>query len=160
MALIRNILEQVMSVSFADWVSCTNMDWLHRSHRAEKRRQDSVSHGRPHSSREPSLEQDAASCKTSPRVKDNTKCRTHRNGKPRRRAPRHAKRRKGEEAKRRPSHIDLVGLRENTLQHFRRNTRNRQLRCNKGKCLSTSKRSKFEHRFSNSISSIFDAEDM
>ena len=58
-ALIGNILEQVMSMSFAGWVSCTNMDWL-RSQRAEKRRQDSASHGRPHSSRESSLEQDAA----------------------------------------------------------------------------------------------------
>ena len=51
-ALIRSILGQVMSVSFADWVSCTHMDWLHRSHRSEKRRQDRGSHGRPHSSRE------------------------------------------------------------------------------------------------------------
>ena len=149
-----------MSVSFADWVSCTNIDWLHRSHRAEKRRQDSVSHGRPCSSKESSLEQHAESCKITPRVKDNTTCRTHRKGKPRERAPRHARRQKDEEAKRRPSPIDLVGLRENTLQHFRRNTRNRKFMCNKGKCLSTAKRSKFEHRFSNSVSSIFDAEDM
>ena len=50
-ALIGSILEQVMSVSFTDWVFCTKMDWLHPSHRAEKRRQDGVSHGRPHSSR-------------------------------------------------------------------------------------------------------------
>ena len=49
--LIKSILEQVMSVSIADWVSCTNMDWLHRSHMAEKRRQYGESHGRPHSSR-------------------------------------------------------------------------------------------------------------
>ena len=61
-------------------------------------------------------------------------------------------------AKRRPSHIGRDGLRENPLQHFRRNTRNTQIRCNKGKCLSASNRSKFEHRFSNSVSSIFDAE--
>ena len=159
-ALIGRPLGQVMSMSFADWVSCTNMDWLLRSHRAEKRRQDNASHGPPHSSRASSLEQDAESCTVTPRVKDNTKCRTYRNGKPRKRAPRPARRQKGEEAKRRPSHIDLVGLRENTLQHFRRNTTNRQLRCNWSKCLSTSKRSKFEHRFSNSASSIFDAEDM
>ena len=44
-ALIGSILEQVMSMSFADWVSGTNMDWLLRSHRAEKRRQDNASHG-------------------------------------------------------------------------------------------------------------------
>ena len=148
-----------MSVFFADLVSCTNMDWLHPSHKAEKRRQDSVSHGRPDSSKESSLEQHAESCKITPRIKDNTKCDTHRNVKPRKRAPRHARRQEGEEARRRPSHIDLVGLGENaTLQV--RNTKNRQLRCNKGKSLSASKRSKFEHRFSNSISSIFDAEDI
>ena len=149
-----------MSMSFADWVSCTNMDWLLRSHRAEKRRQDHASHGHPQSSRESSLEQDAESCTITPRVKDNTKYRTHRNGKPLKKAPRHSRRQKGDEARRRPSHIDLVGLTENTLQHFRRKTRNRQLRCNKGKCLSASKRSKFEHRFSNSVSSIFNAEDL
>ena len=156
-ALIGNILEQVMSMSFADWVSCTNMDWL-RSHRAEKRRQDSASHGRPHSSRESSLEQDAASCTITPRVKDNTQLGPIETGNRRKRAPRHARRQKGEEAKRRPSHIDLVCLRERT----RCNTsgeinRNRQLKCNKGKCLSTSKRSKFD---SNSVSSIFNAEDL
>ena len=68
----------------------------------------------------------------------------------------------GEKARRRrrPSHIDPVGLSENTLQHLKRNTRNRHLRCNKSKCLSASKRSKFEHRFSNSVSSIFNAEDL
>ena len=47
-ALIGSILEHVMAISFADWVSSTNMDWLLRSHRAEKRRQDNASHGRPH----------------------------------------------------------------------------------------------------------------
>ena len=81
--------------------------------------------------------------------------RTHRNGKPGKMAPRLARRQKGEEAKRRPSHIGLVGLRDNLSQHFRRNTRNRQLRCNKCKCLSTSKGGKFEHWFSNTVSSIF-----
>ena len=79
------------------------------------------------------------------RVKDNTKCRTHRNWKPRKRAPPLARRRKGEEAKGQPSHIGLAGLRENTLQHVRRNTRDRQLRCNEV--------------FSNCVSSIFNAED-
>ena len=62
-------------------------------------------------------------------------------------ANRRKRRRTSGEARERQSHIRPVGLRENTLQHFRRNTRNRQLRCNKGKCLSASKRSKFEHRF-------------
>ena len=128
-ALIGNVLKHVRSRSFADWVSWTNIDFLHRSHRAEKRRQDRVSHGRPHSSRESSLEQDVESCKATPRVKDNTRCKTHRNGKPRKKAPRPARRRKSGEARGRPSYIDLVGLRENTLQHVRRNTRDRQLRC-------------------------------
>ena len=114
-----------------------------------------------HSELELSLEQDAASCTITHRDKESTKCRSHRNGKPqRKKALRLAKRQKGEVAKRRPSHIGLVGLRENPLQHFRRNTRNRQIRCNKCKCVSTSKGSKFEHRFSNPFSSIFNAEDL
>ena len=56
-SLNRNVVEHVRSISFADWVSCTNKHWLHRSHRAEKRKQDRGSHGRPHSSRESSPEQ-------------------------------------------------------------------------------------------------------
>ena len=156
------------SRSFVAWVSCTKKDWLHRSHRAEKRRQDSVSHGRPYSSKESSLkqyaesslEQDDDSCKTMPRVKDNTKCKTDRKGKPQKNAPRPARRRKSGEARVRPSHMRPVSFRENTLQHFWRNTKNTQNRCNKGKSLSASKRSKFENQFSNSVSSIFHAEDM
>ena len=131
-ALIGSILEQVMSISITDWVSCTNMDWLHRSHWAEKRRQDSVSHGSPHSSRESSLEQDVASCTITPRVKDDTTCETHRKRNPRKRAPRHARRKKGEEAIKRPSHFDLVSLRENTLQHFRRNTQEQTAQVQQG----------------------------
>ena len=73
-ALIGSIFGQVMSVSFADWVSCTNMHWLLRSHREEQRRQENASH-------ESSLEQDAESCTITPRVKDNTKCRTGNRGK-------------------------------------------------------------------------------
>ena len=136
------------------------MDWLHRSHRAEKRRQDSASHGRPYSSKESSLEQDVASCMITLRVKESTKCRTHRNGKPRKRAPRPARRRKSGEVKGRPSHIRRAGLRDDPLQHFTRNTRNTQVRCNKGKQLSTFKRGKFEHKFSDPVSSILKAEDL
>ena len=127
-ALIRSILGQVMSVSFADWVSRTNMDWLHRSHRAEKRRQDRVSHVRSHSSKQSSLEQDGESHKATLQVKNNTKCKNHRNGKPLKKAPRPARRRKSGEARGRPSHIGLVDLRENALQHNRRNTKDRQIR--------------------------------
>ena len=93
-ALIGNILKQIKSISFADWVSCTTVDWLHRSHRAEKKRHDNTSHVRTHSQREFSLEKDAASCTMTLRVKDNTTCETHRNGKPRKKAPGHAKRQK------------------------------------------------------------------
>ena len=56
-------------------------------------------------------------------------------------APRPAKRRKIGEARGRPSHMRPVSL-------------------NKGKRLSASKRSKFENWYSNSVSSIFDAEDL
>ena len=77
-SLNRNVVEHVRSRSFADWVSYINKDWLHRSHRAEKRRQDRGSHGHPQSSRESSLEQDDDSCKATPRIKKTTKCRTHR----------------------------------------------------------------------------------
>ena len=71
-SLNMNVVEHERARSFTGWVSCTNMDWLHRSHRAEKRRQDGVSHGRPYSSKESSLKQHAESCKTTPWVKDNT----------------------------------------------------------------------------------------
>ena len=81
-ALIGNVLKQVRLLSFAGWISCTNMDWLRWNHRAVKKRHDMVSHGRPHSKRESSLEQDTASCTMALRVKESTKCRTHRNGKP------------------------------------------------------------------------------
>ena len=105
-ALTKNILKQVRSISFADWVHCTNMDWLHRSHRAEKKRHDNTSHVRTNSKREPSLEKDAASCTMTLRVKDNTT--THRNGKPRKKAPRHAKRQK--ERRRKSGHHTLAFL--------------------------------------------------
>ena len=74
--------------------------------------------------------------------------------------PRPARPRKSGEAREQPSHTRPVDLRENPLQHPRRNTRNRQIRCNKGKRLSTTKRSKLENQFSNSISAIFDAENL
>ena len=109
-ALNGNVVKHVRSRSFADWVSCTNIEELYRSHRAEKRRR-MLNHAKQH--RE---------------SKKNTKCTTHRNGKPRKKAPRPARRRKSGEARGRPSHIGLVGLRENTLQHNRRNTRDTQLR--------------------------------
>ena len=127
-ALIGNILGQIISKSFADWVSCTNKDWLCWSHRAVKKRQDNASHGRPHSYRESSLEHGVASCTFTLRVKERTMYRTHRRGKSQKKAPRPARRQKSEEAKRRPSHFGRVGLRENPLQHIRRNTRNRQIR--------------------------------
>ena len=44
--------EHVRSASSADAVSCTNKDGPQRNHRAEKRRQDRGSHGRPQSPRE------------------------------------------------------------------------------------------------------------
>ena len=49
------------------------------------------------------------------RVTDNERCRTHRNGKPQKRAPRPARRRDSREAKRRPSHIGRTGLRDDLL---------------------------------------------
>ena len=95
--------------------------------------------------------------KTTPRFRDNSVEPIETGNRGNHASTRQAAKRK--EAKRRRSHIDLVGLRETTLQHFRRNARNRQLRCNKGHCLSASNKGNLEHRFSNSISSIFDAED-
>ena len=61
------------------------------------------------------------------RVKESAKCRTHRNGKPRKKkTPRPARRRKSGEAKGRPSHIGRAGLKDDPLQHFTGNTRNTQ----------------------------------
>ena len=71
-----------------------------------------------------------------------------------------ARRQKSGEAKTRPSHIGGAGLRDDLLQHFTRNTRNTQARCNKSKQLSASKRGKFEHRFSKAVSSILDAKNL
>ena len=68
--------------------------------------------------------------------------------------------RKSGEAKARPSHIGRTGLRDDLLQHFTRNTRNTQVKCNKSKQLSAYKRGKFEHRFSNAVSSILAAENL
>ena len=73
------------------------------------------------------------------RVKDNARCRTHRNGKPRKKAPRSARRRKSGEAKGRPSHIGRGGLRDDLLQHSIRDTRNTQIRRSESKHLSVSK---------------------
>ena len=39
-SLHKNVKEHVSSTSFADGVSCTTVDWLQRSHRAVKSRQD------------------------------------------------------------------------------------------------------------------------
>ena len=74
------------------------------------------------------------------------------------REPRPARRRKSGEAKERPSHIGITGLRNDPLQRFKRNTGNRQIRCNQGKQLSASQRCKFEHWYSNTISSILQCE--
>ena len=156
--LNRNVIEYVRSTSFADGVSYTNIDWLQRSHRAEKRRQERGSHGRPHSTREASLEQYDDSCKVKPRIKKATERRIHRNKK--QKAPRPARRRNSGEARERPPHMRPVNLREDPLQHFKRNTRNTQLRCNKSKHFAATKRSKFENRFSYSVSSILDAENL
>ena len=57
-------------------------------------------------------------------------CRTHRQGKPRKRAPRPARRQKCGEAKGRPSHSGRAGVTDDPLEHFTRNTRNTQVRCN------------------------------
>ena len=107
-ALIGNILEEVMSMSFADWVSCTKKDWMHRMgahiHQENLPWNKMLHHAKQH-------------CET-----NNTKCRTHRNGKPRKKAPRPAKRRESGEARVRPSHIGRAVLKENPLQHFTRNT--------------------------------------
>ena len=73
-------------------------------------------------------------------------------------APRPAMLRKSGEAKGPPSHLDRAGLRDNPFPNFIRNTRNTQVRRKKGECVSTSKGSKFGHRFSNAISSILNAE--
>ena len=95
-----------------------------KAKRAEKRRQDTASQGRPHSERESSLEQDTASYTITVRDKERTTCKIHRKRKPQKKAPRLARGTK--QRKKRPSHIGRAGLRENPLQHFRRNTRNRQ----------------------------------
>ena len=67
---------------------------------------------------------------------------------------------KSGQAKVRPSHISRAGLRDDLLQHTIRNTRNMQIRCSKGKHLSVSQRSKFEHWFSDAVSSILGAENL
>ena len=159
-ALIGNVLK-ASQIDIHRWLNLMHQYGLAPlKPQGSKKRYDMVSHGRPHSNRESSLEQDAASYTITLRVKERTKCGIHRKGKPRKEAPRLARRRKGEEAKRRPSHIGRAGLREDPLQHFSRNTRNTQVRCNKGNQLSTSKGGKFEHRFSYPVSSIFNAEDL
>ena len=158
-ALIGNILKQVRSISFADW--CTNMDWFALKPQGSKRRDTTMLRTCAHIHKKnlpwsKMLHHARLRCE-SKLIQSVEPIETANRGK---RAPRHARRQKGEEAKRRPSHIGLVGLRENPLQHFTKNTRNTQVRCNKGKQLSISKRDKFEFWFSNSVSSIFNAEDM
>ena len=145
--LIGNVLKQVRSVSFADWISCTNKDWLRWSHRAEKKKRDNVSHG-PHVHIE---NLPGSEMRITLRVKEiiNRKRGTHRKGK---RGKRRLNPPGGEKAKKRPSHNGRAGLRDDPLQHFRRNTRNRQVRCNKCKQLGAPKRRKFEYRFSNAVS--------
>ena len=68
--------------------------------------------GRPHSYRESSQKQGAASCKVRHRARESAKCKAHLKGKPREEGPRSARRQKGEEAKRRPSHIGRAILRQ------------------------------------------------
>ena len=138
----KEVKEHVSAASCADEVSCTTKDWLQRSHRAVKRRQERGSNGRPQSPRASSLEQDDDSCIATPRIKKNERCRTHRMRKPQKRTPRHARRRRSGQARERPSHLRPVGLREN-----QQNTRNRQIKCNKCKRLSATKWSKFENWF-------------
>ena len=73
-----------------------------------------------------------------------------------------ARRRKGEEAKGRPSHIgratlgQMAGLRDDLLQCIIKNGRNTQIRSSKIKQLSVPKWSKFEHWFSHAASAILD----
>ena len=107
-----------------------------------------VSHGRPHSYRGSSLGQDVASCTVKQRDKESAKRRNHRKRKPLKMGPRPARRQKSGGAKGRPSHIGRAGLRGHFLQHFTRNT---QVRCNKSKQLSASKKQKW---FSNAVSLI------
>ena len=142
------------------------MDWLCRSHRAVKKRHDRLSHGRPHSKRESSLEQGVESCKVRQRAKENAKCRAHRKGKPRKKGPRPARERKGGEAKGRPSHIGLTilsrkaGLTNNLSWYIVRNARFAQVRSSKNKQLFVSGWCKFEHRFSHPFPAIQNAEDL
>ena len=103
-------------------------------------RHDKSSFGRPHSKREFSIGQDGASCIVKQRIKESAKCGTHRPGK-RRKGASTTKRQKSGEAEGRPSHNGRAGLRDDPLQHFTRNTRSTQIRCNKSKQLSTSKKS-------------------
>ena len=117
-----------------------------------------VSRGRPHSYRGSSLEDGVVSRKVKQRTRDNTICKAHRKGKPRKKGPPPARRRKSGEAKGRPSHIGRADLRGDLLQHVVRNTRNMQIRISNCKPLSVSQRSKFENWFSHAVSTILDAE--
>ena len=80
-SLNRYVGEHMRLTPFIDGVSCTIMDWLQRSHSAEKSKQERGSHGRPQSSRESSLELVDDSNKVKPRIKRAAKRRTHRNRK-------------------------------------------------------------------------------
>ena len=112
-ALIRSILEPFI----------TNVDWLHRNHRAEKRRQDCVSHGRPHSQRESSWSKmlNHAKQRCESKITQSVEpIETGNRGKRRLDPP------GGEKAERRGSgrHTMTLLACERTLHHFRRNTRN------------------------------------
>ena len=105
------VKEQLSSSSCANEVSCVTRVWLQRSHRAVKRRQDRGSHGRSQTLKVLSLETDHHSRSGKLRVKRNMNRRTHRMRKPQIKAPRPARRRRNGEARERPSHMWLVGLR-------------------------------------------------
>ena len=76
-------------------------------------------------------------------------------------APRPARRRKKRWGnKTATTHIDLVGLRGREHVANFQEKHQEQLRCDKGKCSSASEASKFEHKFSYTVSSILYAEDL
>ena len=126
---------------------------------AVMKRFDMVSHGRPHSYRGSSWGKMLHHARLGSEFKESAKCRTHRKGKPRKKAPRPARRRKSGEAKGRPSHIDRAGLREDPLQHTirkpgtHRSGAPRENNCPLPKGASL-------HWFSNAVSSILVAENL
>ena len=126
-------------------ISCTDMDWLYRSHRAVKKRRDRVSCGRPHSFKGPFVEQGVASCEIKQRTRESTNCTAHRKGKPRKMCfdfPGSGKRSGVEGATvthGRTVLSQVAGLLDDLLQHVVRNARNTQLQRSTIQKLSASK---------------------